>query len=105
MRTHETVELAVIHIHKLLLELRRLGLQPFGKAVADLVNLGVGELYSLGIGHFYVVSVLILTDTLLDFRHSIVQGVFQQVHTVVCAIVTSDAKFLPYLHVLMLRVH
>ena len=37
LRAHETVELAVIHRHKPLLELRRLLFEPFGEAVSYLV--------------------------------------------------------------------
>ena len=75
-RAHETVELAVIHRHKPLLELRRLLFEPFGEAVSYLVNLGVGELYSLAVAHLDVVAMLVLADGLHHVGTGVVQGVF-----------------------------
>ena len=76
LRAYETVELAVIHRHKPLLELRRLLFEPFGEAVSYLVNLGVGELYSLAVAHLDVVAMLVLADGLHHVRAGVVQGVF-----------------------------
>ena len=99
-RPHITVELAVIHIRKPLLEFRRLRLQPLRKAGADLVNLGVGELYGLAVTYLDVVALVVLADTLVDVRHGVVQGMFQQVHAVVPLVISLDGKLLVYLHVL-----
>ena len=68
--------------NKPLLELRRLLFEPFGEAVSYLVNLGVGELYSLAVAHLDVVAMLVLADGLHHVRAGVVQGVFQEVHTV-----------------------
>ena len=100
LRTHETVELAVVHRHKPFLELRRLLFEPFGEAVTYLVNLGVGELYALGIAHLDVVAVLVLTDALHHVGTGVVQGVLQQAHAVVVAVVALHAELVPNLDVL-----
>ena len=39
LRAHEAVELLVVHLRQLVLELLTLPVEPFRKAVADLVNL------------------------------------------------------------------
>ena len=62
MRTHKTVELAVIQCHKFILEIVRLLFKPLGKAVAYLINLGMGKLDSLGIGHLDVVALVVFAD-------------------------------------------
>ena len=100
LRTHETVELAVVHRHEPFLELRRLLFEPFGEAVTYLVNLGVGELYALGIAHLDVVAVLVLTDALHHVGTGVVQGVLQQAHAVVVAVVALHAELVPDLDVL-----
>ena len=101
LRTHETVEFAVIHIRQCVLERLRLFLQPFGKAVSYLINLAVGKLYALGITYLDVIAVVVLSDTLHHIGTSIVQGVFQEVHTVITAVVTLHGKLLPNFQVLM----
>ena len=82
-RTHETVELAVIHIRQPLLKFGRLFVQPIRKTVTDFINLGVGKLYRLAVPYLDVIAVFILADTLADVRHGVQKGVFQQVDTVV----------------------
>ena len=82
-RTHETVELVVIHIRQPLLKFGRLFVQPIRKTVTDFINLGVGKLYRLAVPYLDVIAVFILSDTLADVRHGVQKGVFQQVDTVV----------------------
>ena len=101
LRTHETVEFAVIHIRQCVLERLRLFLQPFGKAVSYLINLAVGKLYALGITYLDVIAVVVLADTLHHIGASVVQGVFQEVHTVITAIIALYGKFFPNFQVLM----
>ena len=87
LRTHETVELAVVHRRKPFLELRRLLLQPFREPVTDFVDFGVGELYALAVAHFDVVAMLVLADGLHHVGAGVVQGVFQQVHAVIVPVI------------------
>ena len=62
LRTHEAVELVVIEVNEFLIELRRLGFEPFRESISYLVNLGVGKLYRLVVRHLYVVAVIVLAD-------------------------------------------
>ncbi|VYT69611.1 Uncharacterised protein [Paraprevotella clara] len=98
LRTHETVELAVIHRCQPLLELRRLFFQPFGEAVSYLVNLGVGELYALTVAHLDVIAMLILADGLHHVGAGVVQGVFQKVHTVIVPVIPLHQKLVRNFH-------
>ena len=102
---HITVELAVVHIRKPFLELRRLRLKPFREACTDFVYLGVGKLYGLAVTHLDVVAVVVLADALVDVRHSVVQGVFQKVHPVVTLVIALDGKLFVDLHVLVVARH
>ncbi len=87
LRAHETVELAVIHRCQPFFELWRLLFQPFREPVAYLVYLGVGKLYALTVTHLNVIAILVLTDRLHHVRAGVVQGVFQQVHTVIVPVI------------------
>jgi len=87
LRTHETVELAVVHRRQPLLELRRLFFQPFREPVADFVDLGVGELYALAVAYLDVIAMLILSYGLHHIGTGVVQGVFQQVHAVIVPVI------------------
>ena len=87
LRAHETVELAVIHRREPFLELRRLFFQPFGEPVTDFVYLRVGELYALAVAYLDVVAVLVLADTFHHVGAGVVQGVLQQVHTVIVPVI------------------
>lgn len=98
-RTDKTVELAVVQVDKTFLKFWRLGFKPFLKAVANLVNLGVGKLDRLGIRHLYVVAVVICANALVYIRHGVVQGMFQKAHAVVSTVLTLYTELLRYLHV------
>ena len=87
LRSHETVELAVVHCRQPFLELRRLLFQPFREPVTDFVNLGVGELYALAVAHLDVIAVIVLSYGLHHVGAGVVQGVFQQVHTVIVPVI------------------
>ncbi len=100
LRTHETVELVIVEVNEFLLKLRRLCFEPFAKSVSYLVNLGIGKLDSLVVRHFYIMTVLVLARRLFYVRNSVMKGVFQQAHTVVCAVIASDTELLPDGHVL-----
>ena len=101
LRTHETVELAVIHIRQRVLERLRLFLQPFTESGSNFINLAVGKLYALGIAYLDVVAVLVLADALHHIGTGVVQSMFQQVHTVITAVISLYGKLLPYFHILM----
>ena len=101
LRSHEAVELAVIHIRQRVLERLRLFLQPFTESGSNFINLAVGKLYALGIAYLDVVTVLVLADTLHHIGTGVVQSVFQQVHTVITAVISLHGKLLPYFHILM----
>ena len=105
LRAYETVELAVIHRRQPFLELRRLLFEPFGETVSYLVNLGVGELYSLAVAHLDVVAMLVLADGLHHVGAGVVQGMFQEVHTVITAVIALHAELVPYLEVLVAARH
>ena len=92
LRTHEAVELTVIHIRQPLLKLRRLLRKPLHEPVSYLVYLGVGELYALAVAHLDVASVLVLADALGHVRHGVHEGVFQQGDTVVAAVIPLDTE-------------
>ena len=98
LRAHETVELVVVHVRQPLLELRRLFLQPLGKAVSYLVNLRVGKLYALAVTHLDVVAVLVLADAFHHVGAGVVQGVFQQVHAVVVSVIAFHQKLVRDFH-------
>ena len=100
LRSDEAVELVVIEVNEFFLELRRLGFEPLRETVSYFVNLGIGKLDSLIVRNFYVFAVFIFTRRLLDVRNSVMKGVFQQAHTVVCAVIASDTELLPNGHVL-----
>ena len=97
-RSHETVELVVVHVRQPFLELRRLLFQPFRKSVSDFVNLRVRQLYALAVPHLYVVPVLVLADLLHHVGAGVVQGVFQQVHPVIVAVVPLHQKLVGDFH-------
>ena len=86
-RTHEAVELPVVHRGQPILEGVRLLFQPFSEPVADFVNLGIGKLYALAVTHLDVVAVLVLTDALHHVGTSVVQGMFQKTHAVIVAVI------------------
>jgi len=98
LRAHETVELAVIHCRQPFLELRRLFFEPFGETVADFINLGVGELYALAVAHLDVVAMLVLADGLHHVGAGVVQGVFQEVHTVIVPVIPLYQKLVRDFH-------
>ena len=100
LRTHEAVELAVVHIGQPLLKLRRLFRKPFDETVSYLVDLGVGELYALAVAHLDVVAVLVLADALFHIGHGIHKGMFQQGDTVVGTVIALDAILIENLGVL-----
>ena len=90
----ETVELPVIHSLKLVtLLLGKVG-EIIREAVADLLNLTVGKLDLLHVRAFDIVSVLVVTDTLLNIRRSVMEGMLKQCHTVKVLIFTMDAELL-----------
>ena len=97
-RSHEAVELVVVHVRQPFLELRRLLFQPFRKSVSDFVNLRVRQLYALAVPHLYVVPVLVLADLLHHVGAGVVQGVFQQVHPVIVAVISLDQKLVGDFH-------
>lgn len=88
LRTHEAVELPVVHCGQAFLKGVRLLLQPFSEPVADFVNLGIGKLYALAVTHLDVVAVFILTDAFHHVGTSVVQGMFQKTHAVIVAVIS-----------------
>ena len=90
----ETVELPVIHGLKLVtLLLGEVG-EVIREAVADLLNLAVGKLDLLHVRAFDIVTVIIITDALLNVRRSVMEGMLKQCHTVKVLIFTMDAELL-----------
>ena len=78
LRTHETVELAVIHVGQTLLEVGGLVAQPVRETAADLVDFGVGLLYLLPVAylHLFPLAVNQFAGFFGDVRNRVVQGVF-----------------------------
>ena len=99
LRPYKTVELAVVEVGEPVLELLRLRFEPVGKTVSYLVDLGVGQLYLLGITHLDVVAVLVFADALHHVGHGVVQGMLQERHAVVAAVIALDAEFFVDFHV------
>ena len=105
LRTHIAVELPVIHIRQPFLELRRLRFQPIDKPAADFVDFGIGKLYGFAVPHLDVVPVVVLADTLVNVRHGVVQGVFQEVDAVIPLVISLHGELLVNLHVPVVARH
>ena len=105
LRAHEAVELVVVHVRQPFLELRRLFLQPLGKAVSYLVNLRVGKLYALAVAHLDVVAVLVLADAFHHVGAGVVQSVFQEIHAVIVAVVAFHQELVRDFHRLVVAFH
>ena len=105
LRAHEAVELVVVHVRQPFLELRRLFLQPFGEAVANFINLRIGKLYALAVAHLDVIAVLVLADAFHHVRAGVVQGVLQEVHAVVVAVIAFHQKLVRDFHRLVAARH
>ena len=98
LRTDEAVELAVVHRGEPFLEGVGLFLQPFRETVADFVYLGIGKLDALAVTNLDVVAVLVLTDTLHHVGTGVVEGVLQEVHAVVVAVIAFYDILVRYCH-------
>ena len=101
LRANKAVELLIIHLRKPVLELTVLSFKPLSEAISDFINLRVCQLDGLCIRNLDVVTVIIRTVRLHDFRCRVVQGMTQQGYTVITAILTPDAELAPYLRVLL----
>ena len=90
----ETVELPVIHSLKLVtLLLGEIG-EIIRETVADFLNLAVGKLDLLHVRAFDIVTVMVITDALLNVRRSVMEGMLKQCHTVKVLIFAMDAELL-----------
>ena len=98
LRAYEAVELVVVHVRQPFLELRRLFFQPFGEATPDFVNLRVRQLYALAVACLDVFPVLVLAHLLHHVRAGVVQGVLQQMHPVIVAVVSLHQKLVGDFH-------
>ena len=95
----ETVEFPVIHSLKLVtLLLGEIG-KIIRETVADFLNLAVGKLDFLHIRAFDIVTVMVITDALLNVRRSVMEGMLKQCHTVKVLIFAMDAELLTDLRV------
>ena len=83
--TYIAVELAVVHVRKVLLELGQLLVQPAGEGGAYLVDFGVGKLDGLRITYLYVIALLVL-NSLGYVGDGVVQRMFQQVIAVIASL-------------------
>ena len=83
LRLHEAVELAVIDSGDLVLPLLRLSEQPVLEALANLLNLSIGELRLLGVLHLQVLGLLVIHAPALSVAlilHHLRAGVLQRMH-------------------------
>ena len=105
LRAHEAVEFVVVHVRQPLLELRRLFLQPLREAAPDFINLRVGKLDALAVAHLDVIAVLVLADAFHHVRAGVVQGMLQQVHAVVVAVIALHQELVRDFHRLIGAFH
>ena len=80
--TYIAVELAVVHVRKVLLELGQLFIQPAGEGGTYLIDFGVGKLDGLRIPYLYIIAFFILHG-FCYVGHRVVQRMFQQVVSVI----------------------
>ena len=100
LRLDEAVELAVVHLLQLVtLLLGQVG-EVVLEALADLLNLRIGQLYLLHIRSLDVVAAIIRSYTLLDVRSRVMESMLQQCHTVVVLILATHTVFLADLQVI-----
>ena len=90
----EAVVLPVVHIGQGLLPLVGVTVNPLRETVTDLVNLAGRKLYLLMVRPHNGVTIGLVTDTLLYHGNGIVQGMAQQVLTVVGLRLTRHGKLL-----------
>ena len=83
--TYIAVELAVVHVRKVLLEFGQLFIQPAGEGGTYLVDFGVGKLYGLRIPYLNVIALLVLYG-LGYVGYGVVQRMFQQVVSVIASL-------------------
>ena len=89
IRAYIAVELAVVHVRKVLLEFGQLFIQPAGEGGTYLVDFGVGKLDGLRIPYLNVIALLVLYG-LGYVGYGVVQRMFQQVVSVI-------TSFFPFL--------
>ena len=83
--TYIAVELAVVHVRKVLLEFGQLFIQPAGEGGTYLIDFGVGKLYGLRIPYLNVIALLVLYG-LGYVGYGVVQRMFQQVVSVIASL-------------------
>ena len=87
--SHKTVEKAVVPVGELLFEGIRCASEPIDKALSDFFNLGICHLYGMSVPYFDGLS---LSRNLVrhflafvDVGNGIVQGMLQEIDTVIAA--------------------
>ena len=80
--THIAVELAVVHVGKILLELGELLVQPTSESRPNFIDFGIGKLDGLGIPYLYIIAFFILHG-FCYVGHRVMQRMFQQVVSVI----------------------
>ena len=81
MRPYKTVETLVIDPYQFVPDFQRLPVEPFVEPLPNLLYLGGGFLYGFLVRHTHLVAVAI--NLFRYLRHGIVQGMDEQVFTVV----------------------
>ena len=104
VRSHKTVEQAIISIRELLFECIGRASKPIDKALPYLFNLRIRHLYGVSVPHLnrlglscYGIPYLL---ALVDVGNSIVQGVLQQIDTIVSTELTPHGILVPDIGIL-----
>ena len=86
--SHETVEKTIITVRELLLERVRCTSEPINKALPDFLNLGIRHLYGMSVPYFNGLGLSRNFLALVNVGNGIVQGVLQEIDTVIAAELT-----------------
>jgi len=86
--SHKTVEKTIITVRELLLERVRCTSEPINKALPDFLNLGIRHLYGMSVPYFNGLGLSRNFLALVNVGNGIVQGVLQEIDTVIAAELT-----------------
>ena len=104
IRAYIAVELAVVHVRKVLFKFGELFIQPACESRPYFIDFGVGKLDGLGIPYLYIIAFFILHG-LGYVGHRVVQRMLQQVVSVVASFLSFHIIFISDVCVRFFKTH